>query len=211
MTATGRLAISLSVLGAAFLLLPDAFRAGARVLIAWNAAVVVHLLIVAYSIAGKDAAHVRAHAQRVGSTRGRVVGGVVLVCLASLVAVVAVLNGIKRPEASFRFHLLLCLATVFSSWVLLQVTFALYYARYYYQTTDGSDTIAGGLRFPGDEPPDYVDFIYFSCVIGTSYSTSDTDIESRVLRRAVLIQSIVGFLFYTVLIGLVMNAIGALF
>jgi uncharacterized membrane protein len=53
--------------------------------------------------------------------------------------------------------------------------------------------------------------MYFSFTVGMTYATSDTDIASRPLRRTALLQAIVSFLFYTVLIGLVMNAIATLF
>jgi uncharacterized membrane protein len=75
---------------------------------------------------------------------------------------------------------------------------------------NGSDGTKGGLRFAGSEAPDYWDFLYFSYAIGTAYTTSDTSVESRTLRRAVLFQSIVSFVFTTVMIGVLINAISSL-
>ena len=65
----------------------------------------------------------------------------------------------------------------------------------------------GGLEFPSDDVPDFWDFMYFSFTVGFSYAASDTNVTSRVLRRAVLLQAMISFLFYTIIIGLVINAI----
>lgn len=208
---SARVAVTLLVLAGVALLLPRNVHPGARLLISWNAAVLTFLAIVVYTISGADAHEVRTRSQRDGEGRFRVLVGIVLVCLASLVAVAVVLYNVKRQEPGFRLQVLLCLASVFIAWLLLQTMFALFYARYYYQPAKGRDTVVGGLHFVSDEPPDYWDFVYFSYTIGTSYSTSDTTIESRTLRRAVLLQAMLSFLFYTILIGLVMNAISALF
>ena len=37
----------------------------------------------------------------------------------------------------------------------------------------------GGLEFPGREPPDYWDFLYYSFVIGTACATADINITSK--------------------------------
>jgi uncharacterized membrane protein len=45
----------------------------------------------------------------------------------------------------------------------------MHYARSYYRNRSkqhGSYSQAGGLDFPGDEEPDYKDFLYFSFGIG---------------------------------------------
>jgi len=41
----------------------------------------------------------------------------------------------------------------------------------------------GGLEFPMEESPDYLDFAYFSFVIGMTFQVSDVQITSRKLRR----------------------------
>ena len=43
----------------------------------------------------------------------------------------------------------------------------------------------GGLNFPGDNEPDYLDFLYFSLVIGMTSQVSDVAITSKVIRRVV--------------------------
>lgn len=71
--------------------------------------------------------------------------------------------------------------------------------------------IAGGLRFANVEPPDYWDFLYFSFSLAMCYGVTDVAVTSRRIRRVTLLQTLLSFFYYTVIIGLVMNTIGALF
>ena len=56
---------------------------------------------------------------------------------------------------------------------------------------------AGGLIFPGDRPPDYFDFAYFSFVVGMTCQVSDVQITSRRMRRITLVHSVLSFGFNT--------------
>ncbi|MGH7469491.1 MAG: DUF1345 domain-containing protein [Longimicrobiales bacterium] len=208
-TATMRVVVALLLMVGVALVLPQQVQPFGRLLIAWNAGVLGFLAICVVMISGKGPEEVRVHAQRQAEGRYRVLAGTLVVCLVSLLAVAFVLLRVQQHDRDFRLQVFLCVLTVFSAWLLLQTVFALFYARFYYHPAGGGH-VAGGLRFSGDAQPDYWDFTYFSYVIGTSYSTSDTNIESRTLRRTVLIQSLVSFVFYTVLIGVLMNAIAAL-
>jgi uncharacterized membrane protein len=92
-----------------------------------------------------------------------------VMCLGAILAELAVvkeLSGVARYT-----HIALTLLTLLSSWAFTQVMFALHYAHDFYATESGGGK--GGLDFPGKEPPDYGDFLYFSCVIGTSAQTAD--------------------------------------
>jgi uncharacterized membrane protein len=57
--------------------------------------------------------------------------------------------------------------TIVLSWAAIHTTFALQYAHDYYRGAK-----AGGLAFPGDDQPDYWDFVYFSFVIGMTAQVS---------------------------------------
>ena len=70
------------------------------------------------------------------------------------------------------------------------------------------DGTAEGLEFPGHEPPDYWDFMYFSFVIGTACATADVNVTGRRLRRLTALHCIVSFFFNTTILALTVN-IGA--
>ena len=53
-------------------------------------------------------------------------------------------------------------------------------------TNPACNRYAGGLIFPGDRPPDYFDFAYFSFVVGMCCQVSDVQITSRRMRRITL-------------------------
>ncbi|OYV86370.1 MAG: hypothetical protein B7Z64_03640, partial [Acidiphilium sp. 21-68-69] len=70
---------------------------------------------------------------------------------------------------------------------------------------------AGGLAFPGSEAPDYLDFVYFSFVLGMTFQVSDVNILSRKMRRLATLQGVIGYLFNTVVLALAINIAAGLF
>jgi len=67
------------------------------------------------------------------------------------------------------------------------------------------------LLFPGEDLPDYWDFLYFSLVIGMTSQVSDISIESRSLRRLALVHGVLSFIFNTAILALSINIIAGLF
>lgn len=59
----------------------------------------------------------------------------------------------------------------------------------------------GGIDFPQDDRPDYLDFVYFSFVLGMTFQVSNCDITSKKLRRLAILQGLIGFLFNTVILA----------
>ncbi len=97
------------------------------------------------------------------------------------------------------------------SWFLLHTIFAMRYAHLYYEHDNKtSDTYSGGLDFPNEKIPDYVDFAYFSFVIGMTFQVSDVSISSRSLRRLVLMHSIISFVFNAIIVALTISIIANL-
>jgi uncharacterized membrane protein len=74
-----------------------------------------------------------------------------------------------------------------------------------------SSTNSRPLKFPDDESrPDYWDFLYFSFTIAVALQTADVSIMSRSMRKIVLAQSILSFLFNMVIIGSSINVFASL-
>lgn len=90
---------------------------------------------------------------------------------------------------------------VLLAWVALHTAFALHYAAEHYRM-DGS-----GLAFPGTDQPGQSDFAYFSFTLGTSLAASDVSVTTRHLRKRVLIHGLLGFLYNTAVLGLVVNVV----
>ncbi|HQU01562.1 MAG TPA: DUF1345 domain-containing protein, partial [Acetobacteraceae bacterium] len=62
-----------------------------------------------------------------------------------------------------------------------------------------------GLDFPGEQEPDYFDFVYFSFVLGMTFQVSDVEVTARKLRRMATVQGLIGFVFNTVILALSVN------
>jgi uncharacterized membrane protein len=70
--------------------------------------------------------------------------------------------------------------------------------------------VDGGLEFPGQEPPDYWDFFYFSIVLGMTFQVSDVAISSRKLRRLATVHAFLSFVYNTVIVALTVNIAASL-
>lgn len=65
--------------------------------------------------------------------------------------------------------------------------------------------------FPSEPQPDFLDFAYFSFVIGMTCQVSDVQITSRRIRRIALLHGLLSFGFNTVILALSLNlALGVL-
>jgi uncharacterized membrane protein len=138
-----------------------------------------------------------------------VLGGAV----ASLGAVVGLLGTARELSGAARSqHVLVAVGTVAISWLLVHTIFALFYAYLFYcKPHAGSGAREGGLEFPGSAQPDYVDFAYFSFVIGMSSQVSDVQIRSRQIRKWALLHGLVSFAFNAAILALSINVLSGLF
>ncbi|MGH7460813.1 MAG: DUF1345 domain-containing protein [Longimicrobiales bacterium] len=194
--------------GVLVLWLPWKLPIQTRALAAWNVTVLVFLVLICLARDALTTGHYEETAASVRQGKTSALAAVMLVCVMAVAATAATLNTVQRHQAGALIHANFSLLSVLSSWFLLQVMFALFYGRYYHLPVTGANgKTRKGLEFATDDAPDFWDFVYFSFTVGITYATSDTNVTSRMLRRAVLLQSVISFLFYTVIIGLVINAV----
>lgn len=99
-------------------------------------------------------------------------------CLAGIVVEISLAKDLHDREKLE--HIALVSLSVFTTWAFTQVMFALHYAHDFYAAVAKEQP--GGLNFPGGHAPDYIDFLYFPCVIGTSSQTADVEISIRAQR-----------------------------
>jgi uncharacterized membrane protein len=99
-------------------------------------------------------------------------------------------------------------ATILVSWAFVHTIFALHYAHEYYG--ERGDNAIGGLTFPGRQPPDYWDFLYFSLVIAMTSQVSDVVITSKVIRRIVTVHGALAFFFNVAVFALTVNIVSNL-
>ncbi|NBB11717.1 DUF1345 domain-containing protein [Pseudomonas sp. SLFW] len=180
-----------------------------KCLIAWNVAGWVYMLLIMIRTFKSNAEAVRRIAEVEDENAGWVLVMVCVAAIASLAAIVLELAGIKDMSSSDKaLHYAFTGFTIVGSWLLIGVIFSLHYARMFY-TWNGDDA---ALRFAdGEQNPDYWDFLYFSFTISVAVQTSDVGVATRKLRKVVLAQSLIGFLFNTSILGFSINIAAGLF
>lgn len=133
-----------------------------------------------------------------------------------LISVVASLTGvftiIVGRDDNAVLPLLSGIGGMIGSWCITHTLFALRYAHLYYgDDEEDASKHAGGLNFPEEnEQPDFLDFAYFSFVIGMTFQVSDVEITNKRLRRLVLLHSLISFAFNTFIVALTINIIAGL-
>lgn len=194
------------------LYLPHQFAAQetTRLLIGWNIGVCLYLLLssVMMTRSTQDQVFYRARLEDEGGWFILIL--VIVAAIASMVAIFAELSAAKELHGEQRYvHIGLAAFTILSSWVFTHVIFALHYAHKYYAAHANKNPV--GLEFPGDDSPDYGDFLYFSFVIGTSAQTADVSLTTKRMRRIGLIHCVLAFIFNTTVLALTINIAASLF
>lgn len=135
----------------------------------------------------------------------------------SLFAIILLLQGLPSySKRGLNLHIILSMVAVALSWVLIHSIFTIRYAHLYYDFPDknkkmtGEKSFAGGLQFPGGEAPDFLDFAYFSFVIGMTFQVADVNITGRTIRRLALLHGFLSFIYNTAIIALSINIISGL-
>lgn len=108
-------------------------------------------------------------------------------------------------------YLPVAIVGILSSWALVHTTYSFHYAHLFYDDDENdSNRHAGGLEFPQEKYPDYLDFAYFSFVIGMTFQVSDVEISNRIIRRTVLLHGLISYLLNTFVMALTINLIAGL-
>jgi uncharacterized membrane protein len=208
-----RLVLGLVVGAAILFALRGYLRFSSALIAAWDAFALVVLALDWLTILKTPHQKIRELAQQQDLSRLLVFLFLVTSACAALFAVGFLVSMTKsQAGAHFLVHLLLTLLTVIFSWMLVHTVFGLRYAHAFYGDSDvpGIHQHAGGLIFPGDRPPDYFDFAYFSFVVGMTCQVSDVQITSRRMRRLTLAHSILSFGFNTIILALLINTVSGL-
>ncbi|TDR89671.1 DUF1345 domain-containing protein [Enterovirga rhinocerotis] len=173
-----------------------------RLLIAWDGGILLHLVLLAIMMARATSADLQRRAEREDPGAALILALFLLASLASVVAIGAELYGSRQGgEQPGLGRLVLVVATILLSWLFAHAMFGLHYAHDYY----AGHRDRKGLKFPGEKEPDYWDFMYFSFNLGAAAQTSDVQVESRRMRRVVLLHTIISFLFNTSILALAIN------
>jgi uncharacterized membrane protein len=185
------------------LLLPSTWTPLTRMLTGWNIAVWCYLILMAWLMLRASHARVRKIAEQEDESAALVLAVMSIGAILSLAAISIELATLKELPVALRLGRYgFTGATVFGSWLMVGTVFTFHYAHLFYRSATGPLP----LLFPDNEKnPDYWDFLYFSFTIAVAAQTSDVSVQTRTMRKVVLAQSVLSFLFNVAIIGLSIN------
>lgn len=207
-----RLFIALAAAVIAFFCFQNSHGLPAVILFTWITFASMIILMDWIIILSSHPREVRKIAKLQDSSRTFLFLFVIAASIASFGAIVFLLKSSKGHGADVGSHVLLAIIGVIVSWWLLHTIFTLRYAHLYYDITrdDGSSRTGGGLEFPGNEEPDYLDFVYFSFVLGMTFQVSDVVITSKSIRRMATMHGLLSFGYNTAILALSINVISGM-
>jgi uncharacterized membrane protein len=184
-------------------------------ILVWSSFAFTGLVLFWITILTAEVHEVKYIAKRQDSSRTIVFFFVLFAAIISLFAVIILLKILPDTrQAGYRYHIGFSIISVVLSWILIHTVFTFRYAHLYYTCRSEEQGIEkedeGGLEFPGEDSPDYLDFAYFSFVIGMTFQVSDVQITSRQIRRLALFHGLISFVYNTVILALSVGIIAGL-
>jgi len=171
------------------------------VLIGFDVGALFYLGAIARFFSRATPEHMHSQARAMDTGRWGVLwSGVVI----TAVVMVALGTELHANPASGLVGLVVAALTLMLSWLFMNTMFAQHYAHGYYGDFGVQHQ---GLDFPKTEQPDYWDFMYFALVIGMCFQVSDVQVTSRLLRRTVLLHSVIAFFFNVFIIAISVNIV----
>ena len=200
-----RFAVSVAIGAGAGITVGLLLGPAAGVLAGWASVALVNVGWILVLVWNMDAAQTRLHA--ISEDPGRATARIIAVVgsVASLAAVGVVIIQAGHAHGT-RAYLLagISVLSVAGSWALIQVDYMLRYARIFYAEP------VGGISFNQDEDPTYSDFGYFAVGLGMTYQVADTNVRSNQVRRVVVAQTLLAYLFGAVILATVINLVTGL-
>lgn len=208
-----RLGLSIMFGMLVFLLVPSSMTLDARILAGWTSGIIFFLTIVFFMINSASAQKTFYRAQRQEAQHSVTFLLVVTTACTSIFAIALMQTDNKNlPELELVIEQALSIVAIVCSWFLTHTTFALHYSTLYYRKNHWSEDadLDGGLDFPGEDQPDYWDFMYFAFTIGMTAQTSDVAVTSATMRHLSIAHGIVAFFFYMVILASCVNTASGL-
>jgi uncharacterized membrane protein len=181
---------------------------GMAVVAGWDVAALAFLASVWPIIIRADSSHAAQLATREDETRGSATALLVAASVASLLGVAFAITLARRESGPLQGLLVgAAVLTVVLSWTVVNTVYTLRYADLHFGSA------GTGIAFSdsdGPEGPTYRDFAYVAFTIGMCYQVSDTTVRDRRIRRTVLSQALLSYLFGVAIVGGSVNLIAGL-
>jgi len=193
----------------AYFVHPSGWTEALRVLAAWDGGATTYLVLSWVTIVRCDGAQTRELNEREDLGRYPLFILILLASFASFGAVGVLSNDAEGLSSGARaIHIGLTISGLLLSWLMIQTLFGFHYAHRYYSGHSRAPRAGHGLKFPGDDEPDYLDFAYYSFVVGMTSQVSDVAITTRSMRRLTLVHGVLSFVFNIGVLAMSINVIG---
>jgi uncharacterized membrane protein len=203
-----KLLTSITLAVALFFFLPPAWSMLARVLTSWTAGVILFVAWIFVWMSRRSAEELYIKYKEEDATAIVILVTVIWAALLSLVAIVALLATGRQVTGFDRvIHVCLAALTVMSSCLLVPTMFTLHDADIFYSAADDSRP----LLFPQTRQPVFWDFAYFSFTIAAACQTADVATVNTAVRKTVLAQTLIAFVFNASILGFAVNISAGLF
>lgn len=210
-----KLLLALAVTAVVFFIILGHVSVPALIILSWLTCASVIIIMDWLIILSSHPREMRKIATLKDSSRFMILLFIITGSCVSLFSIIFLLKAGKADHHAGVTHLvLMVMGSVIISWWMLHTVFTMSYAHLYYTATpdpdDAKDKVVAGLEFPNEKTPDYLDFVYFSFVVGMTFQVSDVEISSRSIRRLVLLHGLISFAFNTAIVALSINVISSL-
>lgn len=155
----------------------------------------------------RPAGEISLQANKEDGSRIYVLSSVIICSFVGMMMVMTLITSKNHPPDRQIITMLLSVAGMIFSWVLVHTIFTFHYAHLYYDGRKDDSPGGDALDFPGEKNPDYLDFAYFSFVIGMTFQVSDVEISSGRIRRTALAHALLAFVLNTFVVALTINSI----
>lgn len=176
------------------------------VMLGWDAFGAVYLTLEWITIFSTEPGEIRQQASRQDPRRTIVFSLILVAAVASVMAIILMIVTKQKATDVTDWRTPIAILAMILSWFLVHTLFTLRYAHIFYgNDVENPTNHAGGLDFPDEKKPGYLDFAYFSFVLGMTFQVSDVEITSRNIRKLALLHGLISFGFTTVILAIVIN------
>ncbi len=179
----------------------------------WSAFALSYLILSWVVLFGIKVSELKKIATKEDGSRLFVLLFTVITSFAAMFTVLLLIIGGDKNEGNKLLTVLVGFSSILFSWLMVHTILTFHYAHLYYdddEDDDGENKEVGGLKFPGDDEPGYLDFAYFSFTVGMTFNVSDVDVENKKMRRLVLAHALIAFALNTFVVALTINFVGGL-
>ena len=188
---------------------------GSALQVGWVAFAAIFVITTVRMFLVTDEAAVRRHAALEDENRGILTTLILTAVAASVAVALMALRDSKflsshHIEGGQWWVLALSASTLVLSWLLAQCLFVLHYAHRYFGDADSDGENDGGIKFPGEPPRTYRDFVYAAVCVGATCQVSDFNITTCRFRSLITAHALFSFAFNTMILALGVNILAGL-